>query len=95
MPAGTAGLTAARITRQAPAPYPPMAKAQRIEGTVVMSVLVSETGQVLQTRILSGVPRGGINEAAEQSIRRSTFSAGTKDGVKVKSWTTVRIDFKL
>ena len=95
VPSGTPGLTAPRITRQAPASYPPMAKAQRIEGTVVMSVLVSESGQVLQTRILSGVPRGGINEAAEQSIRRSTFSPGTKDGAKVKSWTTVRIDFKL
>jgi TonB family protein len=95
VPPGTAGLTSAKITRQAPAPYPPMAKAQRIEGTVVMSVLVSETGQVLQTRILSGVPRGGINEAAEQSIRRSTFAPGAKDGAKVKSWTTVRVDFKL
>jgi TonB family protein len=96
VPSGTPGLAPAHMARQAPAPYPPMAKAQRVEGSVVMSVLVSETGQVLETRILSGVNRPvGINEAAEQSIRRSGFTPGTKDGVRVKSWTTVRIDFKL
>ncbi len=73
-----------------------MAKAQRVEGSVVMSVLISETGQVLETRMLSGVNRPvGINEAAEQSIRRSGFAPGMKDGARVKSWTTVRIDFKL
>ena len=60
-----------------------------------MSALVSETGQVLETRIIIGVKGSGLNEAAEQSIRRSTFAPGMKDGVRVKSWATVRVDFKL
>jgi TonB family protein len=92
--AGTDGLVPARVLRRGVMPYPPMAKAQRIQGTVVLSVLVSESGQVLQVRVLRGVA-GGLNEAAEQIMRRSTFSPPTKDGVRVKAWMTVPVDFKL
>ena len=93
--AGTGGLVPAHITRQAPASYPQMARMQRAQGSVTLSALVSETGQVLETRIVSGAKGPGLNEAAEQSIRRSTFAPGMKDGVRVKSWATVRVDFKL
>jgi TonB family protein len=94
IPAGTPGLTPAHITHQAAATYPPIARIQHVQGSVVVSVLVSETGQVMETRVVSG-PQAVLNEAAQQSIRRSTFSAGEKDGVRVKSWTNVRVDFKL
>lgn len=93
---GTDGLTAAHITHQAIPTYPPLARAQRVEGTVLVNVLVSETGQVLDTKVLSGVNRPvGINEAALQAARRSSFAPGMKDGVRVKSWTTVKVDFRL
>ena len=36
-----------------------------------------------------------LNEAAVNSVKRSVFTPGTKDGVRVKSWTPVRVDFKL
>jgi protein TonB len=94
VPAGTPGLTPAHMTHQAAAQYPPIARVQHVQGSVVVSVLVSETGQVLETRVVSG-PQAVLNEAAQQSIRRSTFAAGEKDGVRVKSWTNVRVDFKL
>jgi TonB family protein len=96
VPAGTEGLVMPRITRRGTVPYPPMARAQRVQGTVIMSILVSESGQVLQTRVIRGINRNvGLNEAAEEIMRRSTFSAPTKDGVRVKTWTTERVDFKL
>jgi periplasmic protein TonB len=96
VPAGTTGLVPARVLHRGLVPYPPMAKAQHVEGTVILSVLVSETGQVLEIRILRGISRGvGLNEAAEEIMRRSTFSPPTKDGVRVKAWTTVPVDFKL
>ena len=85
-----------QLTRQALPVYPALARSQRVQGSVVVSVLVSETGAVLDTRIVSGVNRPvGINESALQTVRRSSFAPGTKDGVRVKSWTTVRVDFKL
>ena len=96
VPIGTEGLTPPRMTRQASVPYPPMARAARIQGTVITSVLVSETGQVLDVRVIRGVPQAvGLNEAAIQAMRRSTFAPATKDGVRVKSHVTVPVEFKL
>jgi TonB family protein len=94
VPGGTPGLTPAHMTHQAAANYPPIARVQHVQGSVIVAVLVSETGQVLDTRVVSG-PQAVLNEAAQQSIRRSTFAPGEKDGVRVKSWTNVRVDFKL
>jgi TonB family protein len=71
-----------------------MARAQKVQGTVITNVLVSETGAVLDVRILRGV-NGLLNEAAEAAMRRSSFAPGTKDGVRVKSWLTVPVEFKL
>jgi protein TonB len=94
--AGTEGLTPPHITRRGTVPYPPMARMQKVEGTVITSVLVSETGNVMEVRILRGVSRAvGLNEAAQQAMRRSSFQPGSKDGVRVKAWVTVPVEFKL
>jgi TonB family protein len=90
------GLVPARMIRRASVAYPPMARMQRVVGTVLVGALISETGAVMQTRIIKPINKPvGLNEAAEQIVRRSSFSAPMKDGVRVKAWTTVPIDFKL
>jgi TonB family protein len=91
---GTEGLNPARVARQAVAQYPPIARVQRMQGSVVVSALVNENGQVIDTRVVNSASPV-LNSAAIDSIKRSTFTPGTKDGVRVKSWTTVRVDFKL
>ena len=84
------------MVRRGSVPYPPIAKLNKVEGTVILSVLVGETGRVLEVKVIRPINRPvGLNEAAEEIVRRSTFSAPTKDGVRVKSWTTVPVDFKL
>ncbi|HYC61077.1 MAG TPA: TonB family protein, partial [Thermoanaerobaculia bacterium] len=94
--AGTEGLTAPKLLRRGTVPYPPMARMQKVEGVVITSVLVSETGQVVEVRVLRGISRAvGLNEAAQQAMRRSTFQPAMKDGVRVRSWVTVPVDFKL
>jgi len=70
-----------------------VARIQRIEGSVLLSVLVSENGAVQDVRVIRGDPR--LTDAAVQAVRKSGFSAGTKDGVRVKSWVPVTISFKL
>jgi len=91
--AGTDGLTPPRMTRQATPTYPQVARIERIQGLVLMSVLVSETGAVQDVKVIRGDPR--LTEAAVQSARRSAFSPGMKDGVRVKSWIPVSVNFKL
>ena len=92
--AGTEGLNPARISHQAQATYPPIARMQRMQGTVIVNALVNENGQVIETRILTSASTI-FNDAAVQSVRRSTFTPGTKDNVRVKSWCPVRVEFKL
>jgi TonB family protein len=96
VPVGTDGLAMPRMLRRAVVPYPAVARTQKIQGTVITTVLVSETGQVLDVKVIRGINRPvGLNEAAEQMMRRSTFAPATKDGVRVKTWMTVPVEFKL
>ncbi|MHB9001843.1 MAG: TonB family protein, partial [Thermoanaerobaculia bacterium] len=93
---GTSGLVPPELVRLKKPPYPPAAKMRKVEGLVVLNALISESGKVLEVKILRGVAQNvGINEAAEQAVRESTFTPATKDGVRVKSYKTVTIPFKL
>jgi TonB family protein len=86
----------AKMTRRANVPYPPMARLQRVQGTVLVSALISETGHVLDVKLVRPINRPvGLNEAALQIVRQSTFTAPMKDGVRVRAWTTVPVEFKL
>ncbi|HEV2718658.1 MAG TPA: TonB family protein, partial [Thermoanaerobaculia bacterium] len=93
VPAGTEGLNPPRMTRQQAPTYPQVARIERIQGTVLLSVLVSESGAVQDVRVIRGDPR--LTESAVQAVRRSAFTPGTKDGVRVKSWLPVAISFRL
>ncbi len=73
-----------------------MARRMKVEGTVIMSLLVDEKGQVLDVRLESGVTQNvGINEAALAAARSSKFRPATKDGVRVKMWYQLKVPFKL
>ena len=75
--------------------YPPMAMRQRIEATIIVSALVSETGAVMDVKVLRGDPRFGLNEAASRALRQTHFSPAMKDGKRVKVWFPQAIIFKL
>jgi protein TonB len=76
--------------------YPPMARTLRVEGTVVVSVLVDENGQVQDVRMAEpNRQNAGLNEAALSAARSARYKPATKDGVRVKMWTRLKIPFKL
>jgi TonB family protein len=76
--------------------YPPIARRMRVEGTVVMSLLVDENGRVVDVRLERGVNLNvGMNEAALAAARSATFRPATKEGVRVKVWHQMSIPFKL
>jgi protein TonB len=76
--------------------YPPVARRLHVEGTVVVSVLVDENGNVIDTRLDQRVrQKVGINEAALEAARQAKYRPATKDGVRVKMWTTLKIPFRL
>lgn len=90
------GVIAPVLDRAPAAVYPPIALRQRLEGTVELNVLVDERGNVTETLIIAGTGgRSGLNEAAVDSVRRRKYRPGTKDGVPVKVWIPVRVQFRL
>jgi TonB family protein len=63
---------------------------------VVVAVLVDENGQVQEVRMAEPIRQNvGLNEAALSAARSVHYKPATKDGVRVKMWTRLRIPFKL
>jgi protein TonB len=59
--------------------YTPEALRAAIEGTVILDVIVSETGHVRDVRVVSALGEG-LTEAAIAAIKGCRFSPGEKDG---------------
>jgi TonB family protein len=90
------GVIAPLAERKTALPYPPLAQRQGVEGTVELSVLVDETGRVTDAKVVSGpAQRVGFNEAAIETVKRWKFRPATKNGVPVKVWLPVKVDFRL
>lgn len=75
--------------------YPPLAKRNKIESTIILTTLIDENGNVADVKILRGDDRFGFNDAAIRAIRSTRFSQPTKNGHRVKTWRPQMIVFKL
>ena len=75
--------------------YPPMAMRQKAQTVVILSVLVSENGDVQDVRLLRGDSRFGFNDEAMRLLRATHFRPAMKDGKRVKTWLPQPVEFKL
>jgi len=75
-------------------PYPEDARSRGIEGTVVLSVLVDETGRVRSVKVVSG-PGAGLDEAAARAVERIRFHPAVRKGQPVAAQITYRYTFLL
>lgn len=71
--------------------YPESAHLQ--EGTVILRVLISETGAVDNVAVVSAAPKGLFEEAALEAFGKAKFSPGLALGTPVKSQITVEVHF--
>lgn len=75
--------------------YPPQALRFGVKGQVVVMVLISENGNVLETRLLRGIEKSfGLNEATLEAVMKWRFKPAEKDGIKVKVWKPIAIAFQ-
>jgi TonB family protein len=73
---------------------PPLAKVRKVGGTVLLRVLVTESGQAGEVEVLRDTsPRVGLGESAKAAVQKWKWTPATKDGKKVRTWTTVPIPF--
>src|SRR5579863_5683095 len=70
------------------------ARRATIQGTVVLEVLVDETGRAASSSVIS--PLGfGLDDRAKEAVAQWTFQPSRKDGEPVKTLTTVAVKFRL
>jgi serine/threonine-protein kinase len=90
------GVMAPVVEKQPQIVYPPLALRQNVEGDVELNALIDEKGAVVDVQIVRGAGgRAGLNEAAIENVKRRKYRPATKDGVPVKVWVPVRVQFKL
>lgn len=74
--------------------YPRKAKVNEIQGSVVVSVLISSDGRILKHRI-EGNPHTYLVDAAIAAVYSCKISPAEFQGEKVTSWLTIPIKFQL
>jgi TonB family protein len=89
-----AGVVEPALVSQPRVVYPAIARQQRVEGRVVVLVLVDENGRVVETRLQQGVSQAALNEAVLAGVRTAKFRAGTKNGTPVKMWRPIIVEVK-
>lgn len=85
------GVLQGSATRRIEPAYPPLAKAARVSGAVVVEVTVDEEGNVMSVRAISGHPL--LKDAAVDAARGWTFSRTLLQGVPVKVIGTITFNF--
>ena len=73
--------------------YPAIAKAARIEGTVVIDAIIDEQGKVVQARVVSGP--GMLIGAALQSVEQWRYEPTRLNGAPVSIEMHVEVHFAL
>ncbi|MEN3327638.1 MAG: hypothetical protein V7638_2445 [Acidobacteriota bacterium] len=83
------------VRLRAPTPrYTEAARADQIQGSVTLRVLVGADGDVKQVKVVSGLPDGLIEQAIE-AARQAKFKPAMKDGKPVPYWVLLRMEFNL
>jgi protein TonB len=63
------------------------------QGTVVLRLLISETGHVDNVAVVRAEPRGVFDQAALEAFGKARFAPGLAAGTPVKSQITVEVSF--
>lgn len=76
-----------------PPHYPDAAREAGVQGTVMVQVLVSTKGTVLDTRVVKSIP--GLDEAATDAVKQWVFRPGMANGRPVACWMGVPVKFSI
>ena len=74
--------------------YTEAARADSIQGSVTLRVLVGEDGNVSDVRVIRGLP-DGLNEQAIAAARQTKFKPAMKDGKPVAYWVVLEMTFTI
>ncbi|MBI4910880.1 MAG: energy transducer TonB, partial [Acidobacteria bacterium] len=84
---------AAKLINRVIPPYPPLAKAARIQGTVRLMGILSKEGRIIQLQVLSGHPL--LVTAALDAVRQWTYHPTLLNGDPVEVIAPIDVHFTL
>ncbi len=87
------GVSMPKIIYRPATRYPTAARRMNRAADVEVRVLVDERGKVERAEQVGTAVGLGFDEAALEVARHSSYNPATKDGVRVKMWTTMKISF--
>ncbi|SDF83668.1 protein TonB [Desulfovibrio legallii] len=83
------------VTRPVRPDYPDRARSRRLEGRVVVRLVVESSGLPGHCSVHAAQPRGYFEDAALEAARRMRFRPGRKDGRAVRTVVLLPFDFRL
>jgi TonB family protein len=89
------GVTAPVPVKQVRPDYPEEAMRERIQGSVVLEVVVRADGTPDVLRVVEPIDRGPLDREAARAVRQWRFLPGRRNGVPVDVLVTVVVDFVL
>jgi len=87
------GVTEGRLIQKIQPAYPPIARAARIQGQVVLSAVISKTGEIQNLVLVSGHPM--LVPAAIKAVQRFRYRPFLLNGEPVEVETTITVNFQL
>jgi protein TonB len=79
--------------KDVPVVYPPIARAAKVQGIVIIEAIISKDGSVQNLKVLRGNPM--LDQAALDAVRQWRYSVPTLNGTPVDVIMTVTVNFTL
>lgn len=83
------------LERMKPPVYPPRCLRMGIEGLVKVRVLVGEDGRPQEITLAKSSGESSLDEAAMDAVKDWIFKPAQRNGLPIRAWATVPIEFKL
>jgi TonB family protein len=94
-PADSAPSENLRFRRDRPPKYPVQAVRERMEGKVILKVLVGLEGEPEEISLEKSCGYEALDRAAIAAVKTWTFNAGIKNGVAIRGYVLVPIEFNV
>ena len=89
----SSGVATGLLIHKVPPAYPPIAKAARVSGTVVLQVTITKTGNVQDLHVVSGPPM--LRQSAIDAVRTWRYKPYKLDNKPIDVETTINVVFSL
>jgi periplasmic protein TonB len=89
----SSGVTAGLLISPIQPVYPSLARAARVEGTVVMEAVISKTGRIESLHAVSGPEM--LRRAALDAVQAARYQPYTLNGAPTEVQTTITVNFRL